>query len=167
MSEWVVRSSFPSCTMEFRADWEDRIQMATPFVFDRVLLADRSAAMLSYNYQRYQRTASAAFGLPGSVNWWMPIRNNVIQFAGLDPSVGGGTSTKPVITYISRQKWGRRMLKPEDHERLVDKLRELERQYDWEVNIVNAEDMSRVEQIRLAARTTVRSMLSNRNLSIA
>lgn len=159
MNEWVVRSSFPSCTFEFRDDWTDRAQMATPFVFDRVLLADRSAAMLSYNYQRYQRTASAAFGLPGSVNWWQPIRNNDIQFAGLDPSVGAGTSSKPVITYISRQKWGRRMLRPEDHERLVHKLRELEKEYDWEVNVINAEDISRVEQIRLAARTTVCSLL--------
>ncbi|KAF5338912.1 hypothetical protein D9611_008684 [Ephemerocybe angulata] len=155
MNEWVVRSSFPSATMEFIDDWKDRIEMGRPFVFDRVLLADRSAAMLSHNYQRYQRTAAAAFGLPGSVNWWMPIRNNVVQFAGLDPSVGGGTTVKPVITYISRQNWGRRMLKPEDHDRLVTKLRELEQEHGFEVNIVNAEDMSRVEQIRLAARTTI------------
>lgn len=156
MNEWVVRSSFPSVAMEFVDDWRDRAEMGRPFVFDRVVLADRSAAMLSHNYQRYQRTAAAAFGLPGSANWWMPIRNNVIQFAGLDPAVGGGTTTKPVITYISRQSWGRRMLRPEDHERLVRKLREIEQEHGFEVNIVNAEDMSRVEQIRLAARTTVR-----------
>lgn len=155
MNEWVVRASFPSLTMSFKDDWIDRAEMARPFVFDRVLLADRSAAMLSLNYRRYQRTAASAFGLPGSANWWMPIRNNVIQFAGLDPKVGGGTSSKPVITYISRQNWGRRMLRPQDHERLVDKLLELERDYGYEVNIVSAEKMSRVEQIQLAARTTV------------
>ncbi|KAJ2934586.1 hypothetical protein H1R20_g2505, partial [Candolleomyces eurysporus] len=155
MNEWVVRASFPSLTMEFKDDWIDRAQMARPFVFDRVLLADRSAAMLALNYRRYQRTAASAFGLPGSVNWWMPIRNNVIQFAGLEPKIGGGTSSKPVITYISRQSWGRRMLRPQDHEKLVRKLRELEEQYGYEVNIVSPEKMSRVEQIQLAARTTI------------
>lgn len=156
MNEWVVRSSFPSATMEFMDDWRDRAELGKPFVFDRIVIADRSAAMRSYNFQRYQRTASAAFALPGSVNWWMPIRNNVIKFAGLDSDTGGGTTGAPVITYISRQQWGRRMLIPEHHEELVHELHKLRDVYGYEVNIVEAENMSRVEQIRLAARTTVR-----------
>jgi hypothetical protein len=155
MNQWVLRASFPSVTMEFLDDWRDRAEMGRPFVFDRVVIADRSAAMLSYNYARYQRTASAAFALPGGMNWWRPIRNNVVAFAGIDPDVGGGTMNTPVITYISRQKWGRRMLLPEHHEKLLKELYKLRDQYGYEVNVVNAEDMSRVEQIRLAARTTV------------
>ncbi|EKM79326.1 hypothetical protein AGABI1DRAFT_74269 [Agaricus bisporus var. burnettii JB137-S8] len=155
MNEWVVRSSFPSATMEFMDDWRDRAELGKPFVFDRIVIADRSAAMRSYNFQRYQRTASAAFALPGSVNWWMPIRNNVIKFARLDSDTGGGTTGAPVITYISRQQWGRRMLIPEHHEKLVHELHKLRDVYGYEVNIVEAENMSRVEQIRLAARTTV------------
>lgn len=43
-------------------------------------------------------------------------------------------SGKPVITYISRQDWGRRMLLPESHESLVTELLELERKYGWEVS---------------------------------
>jgi len=159
MNEWVVRSSFPSINIEFKDDWRDRVEMNRPFVFERVLVADRSAAMLAYNYARYQRTAGAAFALPGSMNWWQPIRNNVVAFAGMDPEVGGGTSSKPVITYISRQGWGRRMLLPEHHKKLVEELYKLRDEYGYEVNVVNAEHMSRVEQIRLAARTTVRQFL--------
>lgn len=155
MNEWVVRSSFPSVTMEFIDDWRDRAELGKPFVFDRVVIADRSAAMMSYNFHRYQRTASAPFALPGSVNWWMPIRNNVVKFAGLDPGVGRGTTGTPVITYISRQEWGRRMLIPEDHEKLVNELYKLRDNHGYEVNVVEAEKMSRVEQIRLAARTTI------------
>ncbi|GFZ43519.1 hypothetical protein JCM24511_01239 [Saitozyma sp. JCM 24511] len=64
-------------------------------------------------------------------------------------------SGKPVITYISRQDWGRRMLLPESHESLVTELLELERKYGWEVNIVSMDKLSRDEQIRLAARTTI------------
>jgi hypothetical protein len=85
----------------------------------------------------------------------MPIRNNVVKFAGIDPDEGGGTSGTPVITYISRQKWGRRMLIPEHHDKLVSELYKLRDQYGYEVNVVVAEKMSRVEQIQLAARSTV------------
>ncbi|KAJ7644359.1 hypothetical protein FB45DRAFT_294074 [Roridomyces roridus] len=155
MNQWVVRSSFPELTMEFIDDWDDRAKMGKPFVFERVVLADRSAAMLSLNYQRYQRTAAAAFGLPGSPHWWMTIRNNVVRFAGLDPEEGAGTVGPPVITYISRQEWGRRMLIEADHERLVRELRKLEAAYGWEVNVVLPEKMSRLEQLRLSARTTI------------
>ncbi|KAF8630885.1 hypothetical protein AX17_005243 [Amanita inopinata Kibby_2008] len=155
MNEWVVRSSFPGVTMEFIDDWRDRAEMNTAWVFDRVVVADRSAAMLAYNYARYQRTAAVPFALPGAVNWWMAIRDNVVQFTGIDAMVGGGTMGMPVITYISRQSWGRRMLVPEHHEKLVKELRKLRETYGWEVNVIEAEKLSRVEQIRLAARTTI------------
>jgi len=47
------------------------------------------------------------------------------------------------------------MLLPEDHERLVDELRKIEKAYGYEVNIVELESMSRWEQLQLAARTTI------------
>lgn len=62
---------------------------------------------------------------------------------------------KPVITYVSRQDWGRRMLKKADHESLVKELDALEKKYGWEVNIVSMDKLSRDEQIQLAARTTI------------
>lgn len=71
-------------------------------------------------------------------------------------------SGKPVITYVSRQDWGRRMLLPESHQSLVDALKELEKKYGWEVNIVAMDKLSRDEQIRLSARTTV-SQLRNQS----
>jgi hypothetical protein len=41
---------------------------------------------------------------------------------------------KPVITYVSRQEWGRRMLLPKGHDSLVHELKELEKKYGWEVS---------------------------------
>ncbi|KAJ7644361.1 hypothetical protein FB45DRAFT_1053133 [Roridomyces roridus] len=155
MNQLVLRSSFPDVTMEFIDDWDDRAKMNVPFVFDRVVLADRSAAMISYNYKRYQRTAAAPFALPGSFNWWMTIRNSVIQMAGMDIEDGSSTSDKPVITYVSRQAWGRRTLIPEHHDRLVKELYRLRDTYGWEVNVVLMENFSRMEQIQLSVRTTV------------
>ncbi|KAL0960850.1 hypothetical protein HGRIS_005866 [Hohenbuehelia grisea] len=155
MNEWVIRSSMPGLTMEFAEDFRERAAMRTPVVFERVVVADRSAAMPAYNYQRFQRTAAVPAGLPGSVYWWMTIRNSVIGAAGVDPRVGSSTTDNPVITYISRQDWGRRMLIPADHEKLVKALHKLRDDHGYEVNIVSMDKMSRAEQLRLAARTTI------------
>ncbi|BEJ16657.1 hypothetical protein CspHIS471_0600580 [Cutaneotrichosporon sp. HIS471] len=65
------------------------------------------------------------------------------------------TPSTPVITYVSRQDWGRRMLRKQDHEVLVQELENLEKKYGWEVNIVSMDKLTRDEQLRLAARTTI------------
>jgi hypothetical protein len=142
--------------MEFIDDWRDRAEMGKAFVYERVVVADRSAAMLSESFLRFQRSAASAFSIPASPSWWSPIRNNVVSFAGLDLTAGSATNDTPVITYISRQSWGRRMLIPADHEKLVHELYKLRDKYGYEVNVVNPEKMSRVDQLQLAARTTVR-----------
>ncbi|ORX35950.1 hypothetical protein BD324DRAFT_629619 [Kockovaella imperatae] len=72
---------------------------------------------------------------------------------------------KPVITYVSRQEWGRRMLRTEDHQALVKELETLREKYGWEVNIVSMDKLSREEQIRLSARTTIMIGLHGNGLS--
>src|SRR6266403_1805570 len=106
-------------------------------------------------YLRTQRTASEPFALPGSPNWWSTFRDLVIQPTGLNASTGAGTMGNPVITYISRQDWGRRMLIQSDHEKLVEELYKLRDQYGYEVNVESMDKLSRVEQLELAGRTTV------------
>ncbi|KAH9940680.1 hypothetical protein B0H21DRAFT_753931 [Amylocystis lapponica] len=158
MNQWVLRSAFPSISMEFMNDWKERVDMGRVFVMDRVVFADRAAAMHGELFLRTQRTAANAFALPGSVNWWSTIRNNVVGFAGLDGLDGGsvkGAERTPVITYISRQEWGRRMLVPEDHDRLVQELHTLRDTYGYEVNIVAMDKLTRIEQFQLAGRTTI------------
>lgn len=160
MNQLVLRSAFPSTRLSFMEDWQDMSSSGRVFKFSRALLADRSAAMIGYNYQRTQRTAASPFALPGpsTRSWWLPIRDNVVRLAGLPETTGEGTQDLPVITYISRQEWGRRMLVKEDHEKLVRALYGLREKYGWEVNVVSFDNMGRHDQIRLAARTTVRSL---------
>lgn len=156
MNQWVLFNAFPSITMEFMDDWKDRANSGHTYVLDRSILADRAAAIHGHIFLRTQRTAANAFALPGSVNWWEPIRNNVVGAAGLTPDVllKYGERT-PVITYISRQGWGRRMLIQEHHERLVRELYKLRDNYGYEVNVVSMDKLSRAEQMVLAGRTTV------------
>jgi len=158
MNQWVLRSSFPSISMEFMNDFKERTSMGRVFVFDRTVLADRAAAMHGEYFLRTQRTAANAFALPGSVNWWSTIRNNVVRFAGLegyDGSTVQGVTSNPVITYISRQGWGRRMLIQSHHERLVEELHQLRDNHGYEVNIVSMDQLTRIEQFQLAGRTTI------------
>jgi hypothetical protein len=154
MNQWVVRASLPALSMEFAGEWAERARTGRAYAFSRVILADRSAAMLGYNWRRTQRTASNPFALPGSVHWWAPLRNAVVNFAnvGVPPPAD---PNQPVITYISRQGWGRRMLIEKDHEGLVRELHRLRDEKGYEVNIVSMDKLSRVEQLQLAGRTTV------------
>ncbi|QRV82749.1 hypothetical protein RhiJN_10764 [Ceratobasidium sp. AG-Ba] len=113
--------------------------------------------------------------------WWEPVRRRVMKMAGVNAAVQdislwwygadedvkklqsgleGGRPTV-VITYISRQTAGRRKLVQADHEVLVQSLKDLVARKNaegirpWHLEIVEAEHLSREEQVRLAARTTV------------
>jgi len=153
MNQWVLRSSFPSAVAEYSADWQDRAEMGRPMILDRVIFSDRAAAMEGEGFRLTGRIASEAFTLLGSAHWWNLIRDAVTKFGGLSDAFDA--ASKPVITYISRQDWGRRMLLQEDHEKLVKELNKLHDQYGVEVNVVAMDKLSHAEQLQLAARTTI------------
>jgi hypothetical protein len=125
---------------------------------ERVVIGDRIGATWGNEYGTLVRMSHGAFSLgegkKGDAMWWTPIRKSLLSFLGNDklPTKSSG----PVITYISRQKWGRRMLRQSDHVALVEALGDLRDTYGYEVNVVEMEALGREEQIRLALRTTVR-----------
>ncbi|KIK22693.1 hypothetical protein PISMIDRAFT_102007 [Pisolithus microcarpus 441] len=151
LNQWVLRSSFPSVTMEFSNDWDDRAQLGKAFLLDRAFLSDRAAAKEGPHAKKVGRPLAEACSLPGTPHWWSPIARNVMKFSGLSELPDTG---RPVITYISRQTSGRRLL-DEDHELLVEALYALGEEYGYEVNVASMEKLSREEQIRLAAQTTI------------
>lgn len=117
MNQWITRGAFSGMGVETIEDWEDRAKMQTVFVYERVVLADRAAAGEGDPFKYSWRTASNAFGLPGNENWWLPLRRSVLEFSGVPEQwIAGREQQKYVITYISRQQWGRRTLIPEDHD---------------------------------------------------
>jgi hypothetical protein len=101
---------------------------------------------------------------------WIDRRESDDKFETVEPPEFEETE-KIVITYISRQSVRRRLI-PEDHERLVKELEALVRRKnaeingtmaaggsgvkEWELNVARAEQMTKDEQVRLVARTTVR-----------
>jgi capsular polysaccharide biosynthesis protein len=122
-------------------------------ILDRVIFSDRSAAMKGDAFQRSRRTAAEAFALPGSMYWWAVIRDAVTKFSGLHEELD--KPSKLVITYISRQEWGRRKLIQEDHEKLVKELYKIRDEHGVEVNVVSMDKLSHAEQLSLAGRTTI------------
>jgi hypothetical protein len=100
-------------------------------------------------------------------DYWAPIRKALAEnLLGYIPeldvngavtgptTVPGLVTTKPVVTYISRQGAGRR-LTDKDHEGLVEALRGLEKEGLCEVHIPLMERMSLQDQIALPAKSTV------------
>lgn len=113
--------------------------------------------------------------------WWTQVRHRVLRFAGAETDVldastvdALGTALETalprtiVVTYLSRQDVRRRLLEP-DHAALVRALEEFvaarnaERAADgagttkraWELHVAKGEAMTKDEQVRLFARTSI------------
>ncbi|KAG8692819.1 hypothetical protein FRC11_003352, partial [Ceratobasidium sp. 423] len=117
--------------------------------------------------------------------WWEPLRRRGLKMSSVDQAIqdlslwwygseadvarlsekleGGKPTVR--ITYISRQTARHRKLIKEDHDGLVVALKELVERKNalppspenqpWDLEIVEADHISREEQVRIATRTTV------------
>ena len=131
MNQWVMRAGLGSLSFEFKDDWSYLMSLERPLMLENVVLGDRAA------WHRGPSLKSPTQIYPMSVKdlYWEPIRQSVVAFA-LPPTRRAKSiadSSTPVITYISRQKTGRR-LKDEDHESLVMALYRLGRDHGYEVS---------------------------------
>lgn len=176
---FFLRAAYPSLTVETWDDWEDRVAATSSstaaYRFPLLLLTDRSASHRGpICGSQTQRIASEAWeymrrhGLLMGVRvggWWEPVRSAVLKFAGA-PVSRSGMREKPmpervVITYISRQGGDRRKLVEADHDGVVEALEELVQRKNtgkgevgWELNVLQAEGMTKDEQLGVIARTT-------------
>ncbi len=137
MNTFLLKTIFPSMAYEFGQEFRDRAAASKVNVYDRIVFADRAAALRGPQFAHTWRTAAEAFTLAGSPYWWSPVRRNLLDYVGGLPEsvLAAGDLGTPVITYVSRQEWGRRMLKKEDHEVLVKALRGLKKKYGYEVGV--------------------------------
>lgn len=131
MNQWVMRAGLASMSFEFKDDWSYLMSLKRPFFLENVVLGDRAA------WHRGPSLKAPTQIYPMAVKdlYWEPIRQSVIAFA-FPPTrraKSKTTESTPVITYISRQKTGRR-LKDEDHENLVAALYRLGRDHGYEVS---------------------------------
>lgn len=98
--------------------------------------------------------------VPTFDNFWEHMRTTIITnvlgylpVPVVDPPPGN--VEKPIVTYISRQGTGRRLIDG-DHTMLVESLQQLEAEGLCEVVVAIMERMSLRQQINLVSRSTVR-----------
>ncbi|KAG8967560.1 hypothetical protein FRB90_010875, partial [Tulasnella sp. 427] len=153
----LIRSSFPSSSIETKQGWEDRASVDQAYSFDIVGLAQTAAATRNPGSQGGRALESALDVNPSpGKHWWAPIRNSVLEAVGVLRGESGvlHADGKIVVTYVVSQNRDL-ALEYDVHYKLSEKLRKLERDYDWEVNVVVTAKMSTYEQIQLAARSTI------------
>lgn len=106
--------------------------------------------------------ASSAMNVTVSDRFWEPLRErlvkNTVGYVPIMDNTGAVTtspgSSAPIVTYVSRQKTGRR-LTDEDHQGLIKALLELEADGLIELNIALMETLTFSKQIETVARSTV------------
>jgi hypothetical protein len=122
--------------MEYLEDWDDYHKMEVPFVFERIVIADRLAAEGSV--VEGQPIYSTAFALEGgSSHWWEPVRVTLATYLGqheIKPKA------KKVVTYIHTQAESQgAKLSAEDHESITRALGKAGRKYGYEVHVVSTQ----------------------------
>ncbi|KAF8960157.1 hypothetical protein BDZ97DRAFT_2040215 [Flammula alnicola] len=161
----LMSAGFPHASVEESDYWQDFAKLNSTVIFERVILVSREAASRHPSTTQWGKMITGTMQLAVPDGFWGPIRTmvvrNVLGYLPLLNEAGvvvgppeAGLSTKPVVTYISRQESERR-LEEKDHHGLIDALRALEQEGICEVHVLAMEHASLVEQINLAARSTI------------
>lgn len=105
-------------------------------------LPQTNHALPFFSFARSLKCYREAFLLPGSPYWFAPIRRKLLQYVGVpENDLAPGHRHTDVVTYVSRQSWGRRMLKEEDHEELVRVMTQAAMEDGFEFNVVESESI--------------------------
>ena len=130
---YLAKAAFPRLTSLYYEDWEDYHKMEVPFVLERIVVADRTAAQESLDPN--QPVFAPSMTLEGSPYWWEPIRRALAGYYDLNE---GDASSKPVVTYLHRQGEADGPRLPDnDHELLVRSLKNMARANGYELNVVS------------------------------
>lgn len=134
--------------MMYKEDWEDYHKLGVPFVFERLVVADRSAAATAL--EKGQPVYAPCMLLETSENWWEPVRKNLAQYLG---EYDVKPKAKTVITYLHSQDARSPKLSGDDHEDLVKGLQNFGKKSGYEINVVSTETFETDWPTRMTAIT--------------
>lgn len=156
VDELAAKAALPSLSLMYREDWEDFSLMHVPFVFERVVVADRGAAARASGSQP---VFSPPFeDLQASKYWFEPVRKVMTGFLQISEESEKKkksmvvVDTKPVVTYLSTQEKTVGPRIKETHNQML--LKGLDSLDGIELNVVPA-DSRWDERMRILARSTV------------
>ncbi|KAJ6476926.1 hypothetical protein C8R45DRAFT_1008269 [Mycena sanguinolenta] len=151
----LMRAAFPDAAIEQAGYWDDLRKLGKTVVFSRVMLVNRSAAHKHPFGGVWYKMIAGAMNVTAPHDFWAPIRASLLRNVlapGLIPDSTHGPPSLPLVTYISRQGTGRRLVAA-DHNALVVALQELEAEGLCEVRVAVLERMTLAEQIELVAKS--------------
>ncbi|KIK62619.1 hypothetical protein GYMLUDRAFT_164784 [Collybiopsis luxurians FD-317 M1] len=148
----LMRAANPAISIESSGLWNDMIALDETIVFTRVGLISRETAHRHPFGHRWFKMMASTMSLSVPVGFWEPLRKAVVTRYGLSDKPKD--SSKPVVTYISRQSTGRRLTN-EAHEGLIKSLKELKEEGLCDVHIPVMEHLNLRDQIELASTTTI------------
>ncbi|KAH9478453.1 hypothetical protein JR316_0008908 [Psilocybe cubensis] len=129
---YLAKVALPQLTVEYYEDWEDYQKIGIPFVYERLVVADRRAA--EENVEEGWPAYASAFDLDASEYWWEPVRKNVAQFLG-EYDVKPGA--KKVITYLHTQSDSGAKLSRANHDALIKALQSMSDRQGYELSVVS------------------------------
>ncbi|ORX41230.1 hypothetical protein BD324DRAFT_648113 [Kockovaella imperatae] len=156
LNEWFNEIAMPNTALEDQSVLQDRTHSGIPYVYERIVIADRWAAHKhGKNPRRWNKVTGDVPDVQVPADWFRPVRNSIklaVLASGCDirrkdPSV-------PVVLYVNRQDTGRRLL-AEDAESLAFELDALHQQGLIELHDVQMGKVSKLEQFCLACKADV------------
>jgi len=149
---FAAKAAFPTLGLMFEHDWADYHSMQVPFVFERVVIADRAAAQSAADPNPV--FAPPFLGLSASQHWWEPVRRSLAASLGVFDDLT--KRKKPVVTYVQNQGQAHRpQLRDIDHRALVDALKEMGNDYGYEVHVVSDSGMRWEERMSAIVKSTI------------
>ncbi|KLO09006.1 hypothetical protein SCHPADRAFT_922465 [Schizopora paradoxa] len=167
-SRHLARAALSSMNIFYSEDWDDYERASRPLFFDRVILADRVAALhasQTYDFNSVDvriRTAShpdkapawsrvaieapdkhltfaPPFAFPASAEWFSPVRQSLIEALSLKNN--STVKAHRGVTYVSTQglREGPR-LRENDHAQLIRELEKLTTSQGWDLHVVLMDD---------------------------
>ncbi|KDR80331.1 hypothetical protein GALMADRAFT_61700 [Galerina marginata CBS 339.88] len=131
---YLSKAALPQLTVQYLEDWEDYQKMEVPFVYERLVIADRTVA--SKAAPEDLPVYSTAFDLDASEHWWEPVRRNLAQYVG---EYEVKPKAKKVVTYLHTQSQRGPKLSSDDHENLVKALEKMTNYQGYELHVVSTQ----------------------------
>ncbi|KAJ7599181.1 hypothetical protein C8J56DRAFT_916015 [Mycena floridula] len=160
----LMRAGFPRASIEESDYWDDLLRLNVTMVFDRAMVINRETAHRHPFGGVWYKMAAGTWNVTVRDRFWEPVRESTLKnLLGYVPRLDergsviappAAISSRPIVTYISRQGAGRRLL-AQDHDLLVQALMELEVEGLCDVHVVQMERLSLQEQLALVSRSTI------------
>ncbi|TFK68526.1 hypothetical protein BDN72DRAFT_674442 [Pluteus cervinus] len=166
----LMRMAFPGMAMEKASYWKDLQNLNMPVVFERAMLVNRETAHRHTLANQWGKMIGGAMSINVPTQFFESFRRRVvINLLGYlpilhsDPPSGSDPilsehepmeRLRPLVTYISRQGGGRRLTEVA-HTGLIEALEKLQDEGVCDIVVAQMERMKLVDQIALAAKSTI------------